>query len=1053
VDATDGIIEFSSFTSAGSLGEVSGAVLHLDARHGWLLTRGRPALGAGFDPQGADATARGHPIDQFSLCRLSVGRGSSAYSRYLEVRDMRPQSNERGLSVIVDFACLERNLKDVLIPGHWWFYDYSEVLDAIIAHYNSQKGTAQPTLSLDRGSSIGLGFPTRTPVNFYAGTSCYDAINQLIDRLRQPVEAGGLSDYVSAYYTDGADHTSIVLHIVRQGDRGTATPTIEWGGGKVAEVIRTRLPSAATHTIVRGRAGAGTMPMHFARAASMREEFAEAPGWESGVAYGRGSLVAHGASSGPHYALKRWRAKRDVAASSTPPAEGADWEERTEWAHIGQHMQAWARFARAARDAGGQWDRTPRTMAVDLNSASYPDSNLVIRDLGYWQDWAHHTATSSTLEAGQPEGTRVLVRGAAPTAHVDGTPTGLTAGQVTTEADAGEVGDLVGNADNSLIQVDQGGKWFVARRFPALPAGTAGTNSYSVAVIQEGRIYEWSREYSTVAADARWWPYAAYGHGELVERTATAADVAAADGLTLGTKYVYRARTRIAGVVDTVTFAALDPPPQDASRWELVGAYDDLGEDERPVATTRRGDFWERRSRASATWSWEDVSGDGITPNHCFHYPHSVENVPSLYRTPDGAPQAGADTALRTIYRWEWLEEGLAVDARDEARAVVGRLVAPSAGPYERIWSTLGIALDGALEAAQQVWRAASAAVRQFLQDYIGTKNLGWWTVLFEAPMPNDGSAYQPHVLDLNNRNVTPSGNMGWASAVDSEDLGRITGLRFMLRFDKRIVNPRFDTDPEAGGYRILARGNIPFRCWVVDTESRVWHQDFTYRLLGTNQQVQLDFANFSALHSRAPVNAGNIYINTVLPEVRTVEGFNPRKIKMVGLHLLDNYDEHGRYWPWFNPWNNLFEFGGRLIVGSAVDSIGTVDGFCFIKAPVAIAVQAPGENSAPPSRTIMAPITERPNISNYVQLKGAATALAELNAWRLDNYTVRLPGRSDILAESSIILHHRGMITEGDVSGTPNTLKLVVTRVSHSVTADFRSWFTELTCYRRIRR
>lgn len=307
--------------------------------------------------------------------------------------------------------------------------------------------------------------------------------------------------------------------------------------------------------------------------------------------------------------------------------------------------------------------------------------------------------------------------------------------------------------------------------------------------------------------------------------------------------------------------------------------------------------------------------------------------------------------------------------------------------------------------------------------------------------MPDDGSTYRPPVLDINNRNMTPSGSSGWGAA-DAEDLGRITGIRFMLNFDKRV-----------GPFRIPFRGNIPFRCWVVDSESAVWHQDFSYSLLGTNQEVRLDFSNFTRLHSRAPVEVENAILNVILPELRTAPGFNSRTIKLVGLHLLDNYDESGRYWPFFSPWNNLFEFGGRAITNSPVDHIGTVDGLAFIKSPIAVANEGPGENSAPAGRTIAAPITERPNISNYVQLKAATEALADLNAWRLDNYTIRVPGRVDVLAESSIVLKDPRLISEEDVSGQPGTLKLTVTRVSWSVTADFRGWYTEMTCYRRINR
>ena len=103
-----------------------------------------------------------------------------------------------------------------------------------------------------------------------------------------------------------------------------------------------------------------------------------------------------------------------------------------------------------------------------------------------------------------------------------------------------------------------------------------------------------------------------------------------------------------------------------------------------------------------------------------------------------------------------------------------------------------------------------------------------------------------------------------------------------------------------------------------------------------------------------------------------------------------------------------------------------------------------------------MAPIEDRPNISNVVQLQAAAGAQAELSAWRLDNFTLRIPGRANILAEQSIYLRDPRMVSEadaGDAEAQSGTLKLTVTRVSHSIQADGHGWITELTLVRRIRR
>jgi len=1092
---SDSVAEIGSFTSVGSLGEVTSASMLINAQHGWHITRGRPA----YEPttQGGttyDETGLGYPLEAYTLMRLSFGHGTDVYERYLEVRTLKPQATSLGLFEHVELSGLERNLKDILVPGHWWFRTYRDVLDDIVAHYNAQRGTVQPALRLlDANIGVDLNRTTLGPINFYAGTDCFSAINQLVDRLRQPLQSGGLGDYVSAYYTDrvvpppGARnwtatrrwsagdiaihngrawriasagivsdppdrsarweevtglYLGIDLHIVSQGARGDAIPIIRSAEIEgTSTVVRHRYAPQATLTIVRGMAGTGTMPMSVAHYAGRTEAFARATPWRAGVRYGEGQLVRHRPTSGnnadgtpQNHPERRWRCRVAHLSSATnaPPASGAQntqWAAVTEWEYVNASGRvARDNWAYIARQSGGMWDADAdddaQSYDAGYSSVTFPDSNLVIRDVDTWGDWAHYRlagSSSARIASDAAEGTRVLIDGIAPSLQSDGTPSGLS-----TPTD-----------DNALVQ-RYGGTWIVMRRFEQDP----GDTTYEVNVLREGKVYEWSPGPPTVArADEFWNAQDDYVTGYVVRYTAVAADVTAVPTLVSGTTYVYR---RLSFATSRyVRPSTLMPPPRDTRRWELVGQLDD---DNAPVGHVPRGYGPERRSRAGPR-AWRDASEGGIVPNHCFHYPYSVSLVEPLVRKPDGAP-----ASLPRAVRVEYLAAspvgavGLMLTPEESAEVALAHVRFAAAHVGTAISSVLAAnglppLGDDADISPQGVFKSLSANAQRYFARIRGYTNLGWWYTLFEAPLPMAGGGpFVPPFLDLNNRNMTPSGASGW-TAMDAEELDKLTGIRFDIWFDKLF-----------GLWRV-PQGNLPFRCFILDNESNIWIHDFAVRHLGVRQDVLLNFSSFKSYSARTPINLSNAILNAIRPELRELESLNRRQIKHIGLHLLSPYDEHGRFVPWFNPWNNLFETFGKLATG-AVRHIGIIDNFAFVKAPIAIERRGPADNEGAVSRNIMAPVAELP-ISNTVQLRQAAQARAHLNAWRLDNMTVKIPGRHDILAEQSVVLADPRLVSESDVGGAAGagTLKLAVTRVSHSYQADGGGWLTDLTLYRRINR
>lgn len=1013
-DMTDSISELPSFTNVGSLGEVSSATLFLDAAHGWHVTRGRPGRDGSTATGQAYEHERGYVIDQFTLMRLRVGRGTQTHTRFIEARALKPQFTPLGLFNTVEASCLEHSLKDIIIPGHWWFRTYREVLDELVAHYNSQRGARQPALRLldsNIGDGVDLDRTTAGGINLYAGTDCFTAINLLVDRLRQPVQVGGQAEMVSAFYTDRGDAPSpgLDLHVVVQGRRGTSVPVIRSGEIRVSANLRQRLPAASNLTVLRGIPGSGTMPMSIAHWAGRTEAFDRAAPWASGVAYGAGQLVRHrAAAASAHHEELRWRARvaHTSSSSNEPPASGSqttEWEPMTEWAYLrdGNDRVATDNWAYAARLTGGMWDMTKddasQSYNEGLSSVSFPDSNLVVRDQDAWADWAHYRLSSGNIAHDAADGTRVLISGAAPTAMTNGQPSGLS-----TPAD-----------DNALVQ-RLNGAWFVMRKFPLASANDPSV--YQVNVLREGRVYEWLGTRPAAAAAESWNAYDDYSPGYRVRHAATAQDAAANSEVTAGTEYVWERRAAIDSRY--VRRSTLLPPPRDARRWALVGPFSTELD---PDVTVPPG-YGPARREWTGPRTWEDVSADGIVPNTCFHHPSRVALVEPLVRVPDGAPSPFA-RAVYVEYTTEAIFGGLlgaaaansplsilgtalASDEVRELAAAIGRLVAGAAG-RDANDQLVGAGLDpiGADDdlSPQSIWKALSDRVRGVLDSPQGYGNLGWWYTLFRAPLPDDGSAYRPHFLDLNNRNATPSNARGWG-APDAEELGRLTGIRFDILFDKTL-----------GQFR-APQGDLPFRCFLMDSESNVWVQDFAVRHLGVRQDVLLSFQNFKAYTARVPINVANYVQNAILPELRTLESLNRRQIKHIGLHLLTNYDEHGRFVPWWNPFHNLLET--FTAVSGRVVHWGIIDNFCFVKSPIAVASRAHSENTGAEGRVIMSPVSEVP-VSNTVQLRQAAEARAHLNAWRQDNFTVRVEGRADILAEQSVILEDPRLVTESDAAAS----------------------------------
>ena len=309
----------------------------------------------------------------------------------------------------------------------------------------------------------------------------------------------------------------------------------------------------------------------------------------------------------------------------------------------------------------------------------------------------------------------------------------------------------------------------------------------------------------------------------------------------------------------------------------------------------------------------------------------------------------------------------------------------------------------------------------------------GWWATIFQAPFPRKavttgtdllvGSIFKQPTLDLRNLNYTSDGKKGWGwgtgepGVPGSEDLGQITGLHFLFKFQYTVSDARGN---------IPLTGNLPFRVTMYDTEDNVWVADFVYRFLGDIQQVIIPIAAFRIYRARNPAALAldDLLQNALTPELKVLEIFETRKIKMITLQWQASYDPAGRYSP--TNANRYFINLGASLVDRRPKFIGWFDAVGFIKAPIAQAKSDDYDN-----RHIMPNIKDYPLVTNQSQLEKIAQAELDLAQFRVDDYVIKTTGKCDLRAGDRVIVEDDSIIP-----GTGNRKTLSVRKVNYTVNA-----------------
>ena len=427
---------------------------------------------------------------------------------------------------------------------------------------------------------------------------------------------------------------------------------------------------------------------------------------------------------------------------------------------------------------------------------------------------------------------------------------------------------------------------------------------------------------------------------------------------------------------------------------------------------------------SNSSLSWRNTS-EVLLGNDCFHYPTVFENTDGLI--------GEDDTSIVT------LDKSDTEDYTDNSGIKIEYEFNESSTVEDAIRQILhhnyiGLAIT-LLNAAGDALLDFTSEVESKLYD-IEIYNIGWWATLWEAPDPKctfngitedmgelfggDADNKRP-VLDLLNLNQTPTGKTGYGNT-DSDLLGPIDGIKLLFNFDVSGIDIN------------TFRGDMPFRCIIYDLLGNVWVSDTTHRFQGDTYEMDFPLSSFRIYRARIQpgFTLSNAISRIINPELKITEIFERRLVKRINLQCMASYDDEGRYDP-IN-WEAFLRKVATVVTGTTVKYTGIIDAFHFTKTPIAIARDTVDNTNSVDHRHLMVPIKKYPGISNVVQLQKIADSELAIAKHQHDMWTAKYEDRADISAEHSVYMRDSDFISETDKTGTENTRKMIVKKITYSV-------------------
>jgi len=281
----------------------------------------------------------------------------------------------------------------------------------------------------------------------------------------------------------------------------------------------------------------------------------------------------------------------------------------------------------------------------------------------------------------------------------------------------------------------------------------------------------------------------------------------------------------------------------------------------------------------------------------------------------------------------------------------------------------------------------------------------------------NTNNPKEPTTVDTQNMHMTHDGKKGFNHST-SEDLGQINAIAFnmKLKYQQKSAltgNTYKNVVGEAGA-------NFKMRCALWDTDDNCVIQDFTIFFQDHWQSIVLPISGFQIFKSREPRYASNIEYFFIQPKGIDVQNiFVWRNLKSISIYTIDQYDEYGRYAPGLS---------GRYCDGTdtARKIYLTLDALRFQKPLLATTGALTGD-------VIQPDFIEKPEISNYEQLKSDAEAEKQKHLHQRVEFDVTTTGRFDVGFGDYFNLTDKDIIPS-NLQDSSNTIKLVAKRIEYSI-------------------
>ena len=289
----------------------------------------------------------------------------------------------------------------------------------------------------------------------------------------------------------------------------------------------------------------------------------------------------------------------------------------------------------------------------------------------------------------------------------------------------------------------------------------------------------------------------------------------------------------------------------------------------------------------------------------------------------------------------------------------------------------------------------------------------------------------EPSTFDTQNMHLTHNGFRGFNVGDASEDFGQVSSLDFWMKLHhqaKTILELSWTGD----GTQNVESANYEMTCLLVDTEDNVVSQDFTISFNDQWDEYKLPIGGFNIYRGRKPNDS---LITTIIPpkELEVSNIFRWRNIKHIIIQTKGSYDEEGRY--------RQTEAGGNIWLNAPTFSGGpeytktdrridlTIDALHWTK-PLLVNT---GQDL---TRCLEGEFLERPEITDYYQLKNDANAELEKRKFRHVEFDITTTGKADIKFGDYFLYENSNLIPdEFETSSGNNLIKLVAKHIEYSIT------------------